>query len=111
METPSQPSHNAVALIDRRSRRHQLRALGFVVEEVEDHKVWRKALVLDASTGGVRIQTGTPLLSGQFLEFVPPEGSEYTVSCRVIWAGELGSNNEGESGLKFLAPYSFKLPA
>jgi hypothetical protein len=97
--------------VPRRSQRADRRGLAFVVATTEDRRVPRRVLILDLSPHGARVQCDVPLTPGQAFEFVPPEGPEYAVRCRVIWAGELGSNSEGESGLEFLAPYPTDLPA
>ena len=97
--------------LPRRSKRADRRGLAFVVANTEDSNARRKVLILDLSPHGARVQCDIPLTVGQVFEFVPPEGPEYAVSCRVIWAGELGSNSEGESGLEFLAPYPTDLAA
>jgi hypothetical protein len=95
----------------RRSERVGADGVAFVVASREDRKAWRKALMLDRSAHGARVQTDIPLTSGEVLEFVPPVGEEYAIRCRVIWAGEVGSDSEGQSGLEFLTPYPTDLAA
>ena len=95
----------------RRMSRFDRRGLAFVVLSSDNWNVRRRVLILDLSPTGARVQCDVPLTVGQVFDFVPPEGAEYTVSCRVIWAGELGSSREYESGLEFLTPYPADLAA
>lgn len=96
---------------DRSEVRADRRGLAFVVLSSDNWSLRRRVLILDLSPRGARVQCDVPLSVGQVFDFVPPEGAEYTVSCRVIWAGEIGSSNEYESGLEFLAPYPTALAA
>jgi len=90
----------------RRSKRGDASGVAFVVANREDRGAWRKARILDLSTHGARVQTDVPLVLGEELEFIPPEGEEYAVPCRVVWGGEVGTDSEGQAGLEFLTPYS-----
>jgi len=104
METAPRPKDSLSAA--RRSKRDEGSGLAFVVANREDRGAWRRARILDLSTHGARVQTDTPLFLGEEFEFIPPEGEEYAVPCRVVWSGEVGSESEGQSGLEFLTPYS-----
>ena len=95
----------------RRAYRTDRRGLAFVVVTSDNWNVRRRVLTLDLSPRGARIQSDVPLTVGQLFDFVPSDGAESAVSCRVVWAGELGSSNEFESGLEFLAPLPTDLPA
>jgi len=105
------PLERTSSILSRRAERADRRGLAFVVFSSDNWNVRRRVLILDVSPRGARVQCDVPLTVGQVFDFVPPEGAEYTVRCRVIWAGELGSSSECESGLEFLAPYPSDLAA
>jgi len=105
------PPEQASSNHSRRAVRDDRRGLAFVVLCSDNWSVRRRVLILDLSPTGARVQCDVPLPLGEVFDFVPPEGAEYAVRCRVIWAGELGSSREFESGLEFLAPYPTNLAA
>jgi hypothetical protein len=62
------------------------------------------ARTLDVSQHGVRVECQTLLKPGQVLELLPSENSGGPIRCVVVWAGDVGSDREGEAGLNFLTP-------
>lgn len=62
------------------------------------------ARTLDVSQHGVRLESQTLLKPGQVLELLPTETSGGPIRCVVVWAGDVGSDREGEAGLNFLTP-------
>lgn len=111
MKTPIPLIPDKFSQLPRQSKRADERGLAFVVPNAENLGSRRRVLILDLSPHGARVQCDIPLPVGLVCEFVPPEGPEHAVRCRVIWTGEAGTNTQGESGLEFLAPYSPALAA
>ena len=68
--------------------------------ELEKHK----ALTLDVSAQGARIQAGISLTPGQMVEVLPAEGND-PVRGRVIWVGKPASEIQSQAGLEFLDPF------
>ncbi len=88
----------------RRPGRRVISKAAVVVFEVDDETQSAKATTVDISEHGARLRLAQALLTpGQILEFKTDEDAK-VLRCRVVWTGELKSDQQAEAGLEFLIP-------
>jgi hypothetical protein len=61
-----------------------------------------KALIVDYSILGLRVQAEAGLTSGQVVRIASEMNPAQPAACQVAWVGRVGSPKEGEAGLVFL---------
>jgi len=88
--------------IARRSERKPVRMA--VILLIEGEEVDHRALTVDISRHGVRLQANPALTPGQLAQVIFEDSPSHAVPARVVWAGRLGSDREAEAGLEFVNP-------
>jgi hypothetical protein len=61
-----------------------------------------KALIVNYSILGLRVQAEADLNSGQVVRIASETNPAQPAVCQVVWVGRVGSPQEGEAGLVFL---------
>lgn len=92
------------SFLSRRSARRSSSKAVVVIFETEDELQTLSATTTDLSNHGARVKLAQALLTpGQVLEFKTEEDAK-TLRCRVVWTGDLASDQGMEAGLEFLLP-------
>ena len=88
--------------VTRRSERKPVRLA--VILLIEGEEVDPRALTVDLSHHGVRLQAKADPTPGQFAQVIFADNPSQAVLSRVVWAGRVNSDREAEAGLEFVDP-------
>lgn len=90
--------------VPRRSERKPVRKAIVLVVESEDPEVRHEGTTVDISAHGAKVEASAPLAPGQTLSLIQPDDPSRALRCLVVWAGDVGSDSDGQVGLEFLEP-------
>lgn len=88
----------------RRSERKPARKVILLVVESEESEVHHEGTTVDISSDGARVEACAPLTPGQTLSLIQPDDPSRPLRCLVVWAGDVGTDGDGQAGLEFLDP-------
>jgi hypothetical protein len=71
---------------------------------IEGEEVDQSALTVDVSPHGLRLQTGASLTPGLPVGVLLDEKTERVIEARVVWVGQIETDQAGQAGLEFLYP-------
>ncbi len=92
--------------VPRRSERKPARRAIVLMVESDDQETLHEGVTVDLSQYGARIETETPLATGQTLTLFQPEDPAHALRCMVVWTGDVSSDGHDQIGLEFLNPPS-----
>ncbi len=84
----------------RRAKRIPVSAPVAILVKSEGNKHKRREKFIDLSELGLKLKAEIALIPGQMTEVLFDITTKDPVPSRIVWAGEAGSTQEGEAGLK-----------